>query len=504
MAWLNGIDDDAQPAFEQSTVRSLKRATKHQDRKQRLPSPPSEDHAQYPLISQTDNPGTPKCPRVAPVTNTTDSQLVLSPKRGREENDHDSDQEEEGGYTPRASESSVGNRSRSARSRKKVSPSRVSISTSSSPSRRLDSLSLDTDGIITRQLGFGDKRQPVVLKQMLSKVLKWSKWKGILGSSMRQVFGHDLSEHGLDEDDAYSKEPDDYGSTLPPNVVDEILDHARQCFEKSHSEMVWNFEVHHRLLEKVFRVGERPHLVDVISWYDDELSLYTLTSNANTSTSHSATSTKEYLPTAAGSKLVDFCIHVNPEADVKSGGKYADRTNELRRSLPMLCMNHTSYLGLKAEPISISLETKKSGDDEENATLQIGTWQAAQWNYLKYLLVRAGGEAHAETALDELGILPAIITQGHQWSFAATTREKGKTVSIPPLSINRLGYQSSGIFFFFTCTDSQQILWAKFPFGDTTSLAGVYTIATVVQYLRHWTATVYWEWFKRNILDIIH
>jgi hypothetical protein len=111
----------------------------------------------------------------------------------------------------------------------------------------------------------------------------------------------------------------------------------------------------------------------------------------------------------------------------------------------MLCINHISYLGLKAELISISLETKRSGDDEDNATLKIDTWQAAQWNYLKYLLVRAGGEAHAETALDELGILPAIITQGYQWSFAAATRENSKTVSIPPLSINRLGYRRSGI-----------------------------------------------------------
>ncbi|KAH6972073.1 hypothetical protein BKA56DRAFT_677051 [Ilyonectria sp. MPI-CAGE-AT-0026] len=455
LAWLNGIQDDAQPASEPAVAPSLKHAIKHHDRKRRLPSPPSEDHIRNSPPSQMDNPGTPKRPRVAPITNTTDPQLRLSPKRGREEDHHDSDQEMEGSSKPRASDPGVGNRSRPTRSRKKASSGRVSISTSSSPSRRLDSLSLDTDGIVTRQLGIGDKRHPVVLKQMLSKVLKWSKWKGILGSSMREVFGHDLSEHGLDEDDAYSKEPDDHGSTLSPNVVAEIVDYARECFEKSHSEIVWNFEVHYRLLEKVFRVGERPHLVDVISC-------------------HSATITKEYLPTAAGSKLVDFCIYINPGADIESGEDYADQANKLRRSLPMLCMNHTSYLGLKAEPISISVETKRSGDDEDDATLQIGTWQAAQWNYLKYLLVRAGGEVHAETALDELGILPAIITQGHQWSFAATTREGSKT-----------------------------ILWAKFPFGDTTSLAAVYTIATVVQYLRHWTATVYWEWFKRNILDII-
>ncbi|KAH7234215.1 hypothetical protein B0J15DRAFT_517206 [Fusarium solani] len=319
----------------------------------------------------------------------------------------------EGGYTPRAS-------------RKKVSLSRVLISTSSSPSRRLDSLSLYTDGII----------------------LKWIKWKGILGLSMRKCL-----------DDAYSKESDDYGSTLSLSAVDEILDYARQRFEKSYLEMVWNFEVYYCLLGKVFRVGERPYLVDVILWYDAKPPLYPPTGNANTSTSHSATITKKYLPTT----LIDFCIYVNPGADVESGENYADRANGLRRSLLMLCINHISYLGLKAELISISLETKRSGDDEDNATLKIDTWQAAQWNYLKYLL--QNGE-HSSPFHQP----PRLPTQWH----------------------------------FFTCTDSQQILWARFPFGDTTSLAGVYTIATVVQYLRHWTATWYWEWFKRSMLDIIH
>ncbi|EEU33967.1 uncharacterized protein NECHADRAFT_88038 [Fusarium vanettenii 77-13-4] len=369
----------------------------------------------------------------------------LSPKWGRGDNDYDSDLEEEGTHTPRASESSVGNRSRSARSSKKISPSRVSISTSSSPSRKLDSLSLDADGIVTRQLGFGDKRHPVVLKQMLSKVLEWSKWKGILSSSMRQVFGHDLSEHGLDEDDAYSKVPDDYGISLSPNAVDEILGHASPSSSLGEGLSGWGASTSSRYY---FMCDTGPPL-------------YTPTGNPNTSISHSATITKEYLPTAAGSKLVDFCVYVNPEAGAKSGENYTDRVNKLRRSLPMLCMNHTSYLGLKAEPISISLETKRSGDDEDNATLQIGTWQAAQWNYLKYLL--QNGEYPSP-----FHQLPRLPTQSH----------------------------------FFPCTNSQQILWAKFPFGDTTSLAGVYTIATAVQYLRHWTATVYWEWFKRNILDI--
>lgn len=60
----------------------------------------------------------------------------------------------------------------------------------------------------------------------------------------------------------------------------------------------------------------------------------------------------------------------------------------------------------------------------------MGTWQAAQWNYLRDLLSQVGGEAHMQEALDELGLLPAIITNGHIWSFVATTQEGSNTVSV--------------------------------------------------------------------------
>ncbi|KAK7415989.1 hypothetical protein QQZ08_012161 [Neonectria magnoliae] len=414
LAWLNGIHDDDQPASESPAAPSLKHAIHQQDRKRRLPSPPSEDDIQhYPqAIFQMDNQVTPKRPKVTAAA--SDPQLRLFPKRSREKDDHDSDQEEEGGHTPRASDSSAGNGPRPARSRKKASPSRVSLSTSSSPSRILDSLTLDTDGIVTRQLDVGDKRQPPTLKEMLAKVSKWSKHKGILSSSMRDILGDDVSQYGFDEDDAFSKEPNDCGSSLSLAMAEEVLGYARDCRERHHSEMVWNIEVHQRLLEKIFRAGDPPHLVDFLSC-------------------HAATITKEYLSTATRSKLVDFCIHVNPGADPDVEKNYGSQAVELRRTLPMLCLNHTFYLGLSAEPISISLETKRSSDGGDNAALQIGTWQAAQWNYLESLLVRAGGQEHAKTALDELGILPAIITQSHQWSFAATTREGSKTVSITPL-----------------------------------------------------------------------
>ncbi|KAF6528189.1 hypothetical protein HZS61_008491 [Fusarium oxysporum f. sp. conglutinans] len=411
LAWLDSICNDRKLGSEPLTEPSLKHTIKQEDRKRRLPSPPSEDETRIFRVSQMDNTGPPKKPKVGPITDASDPRLRLSaPKRTRDPHDNGSDQED-GGHIPRTSESGVETGSRSARSRKKASPSRVSMSASSSPSRRLHGLSLENDGLVTRDLDIGDKRQPPLLKALLTKIDGWSTRWGILHSSMRGVFGDDVSQYGFHEDVAFSAEPNDCGSRLSLKDAEEILDRARECRDLSHSEMAWNFEVHQYLLEKIFRADDRPYLV-------------------NFSSSHSASIIKEYLPTTTGSKLVDFCIYVNPGADRNKEKDYGTQTNDLSRILPMQCLNHTSYLGLAARPISASIETKRTGDDEDNAALQIGTWQAAQWNYLESLLIRIGGEEHAETALTDLGLLPAIITHGHQWSFAATTREGGKIVGI--------------------------------------------------------------------------
>ncbi|KAH7142639.1 hypothetical protein B0J13DRAFT_623258 [Dactylonectria estremocensis] len=76
-------------------------------------------------------------------------------------------------------------------------------------------------------------------------------------------------------------------------MAEEVLRYSRDCRERHHSEMVWNIEVHQRLLEKIFRARHPPHLVDFLSC-------------------HAATITKEHLSITTRPKLVDFYIHVNP------------------------------------------------------------------------------------------------------------------------------------------------------------------------------------------------
>lgn len=254
LAWLDSICNDRKlPLIEPS----LNHAIKQQDRKRRLPSPPSEGETQ---MGKT---GPPERPKVRPITNASDPQLRPSaPKRIRDPHEDGSDLED-GGHIPPTSESGVETGSRSPRSRKKASPSRVSLSASSSPSRRLHGLSLENDGLITRDLDIGDNRQPPLLKALLTKVDGWSTRWGILHSSMRGAFGDDISQYGFREEVAFSAKPNDCGSRLSLNDAEEILDRARECRDVSHSEMAC--EVHQYLLEKIFRADDRPYLANFSS-----------------------------------------------------------------------------------------------------------------------------------------------------------------------------------------------------------------------------------------------
>lgn len=96
----------------------------------------------------------------------------------------------------------------------------------------------------------------------------------------------------------------------------------------------------------------------------------------------------------------------------------------------MKTVNHTGYLALAGRPITFSIETKREDMDMDAAVLQIGTWCAAQWKMLRLLLEDMHGEEGAQIALRELAFLPAIFVHGHDWSFAATTLEGRKAVSL--------------------------------------------------------------------------
>jgi hypothetical protein len=119
----------------------------------------------------------------------------------------------------------------------------------------------------------------------------------------------------------------------------------------------------------------------------------------------------------------------------------ANAINQLRRDMPLQSINHTDLTALSTRPIVVSIETKRTGQSDQGAALQIGLWQAAQWKLLSTLL-RGREPTPTPTAssvfdtapedppgLKALSFLPAIIIHGHEWRFAATSREGRKTVS---------------------------------------------------------------------------
>lgn len=171
--------------------------------------------------------------------------------------------------------------------------------------------------------------------------------------------------------------------------------------------------------------------------------LWNLQCVSNSTHSSTAGIIKEYVPCSASGKKVDFCIYVDPSYSATSESSHQIST--LRRTLPLHSINITDLEAVNKTPIAVSIETKRANAALDQAELQIGVWQAAQWNMLEALVTQrvarsatalggqgAGGVEHkVAEALERLPFLPALIVHGHEWKLAATTREGKKTVRIP-------------------------------------------------------------------------
>ncbi|KAF3768500.1 hypothetical protein M406DRAFT_250030, partial [Cryphonectria parasitica EP155] len=231
------------------------------------------------------------------------------------------------------------------------------------------------------------------------------------------------------------------GDTPSPDEALRVLRRAGECFDLKSFEISWNFEVHAPLLS----LGLRPdpdvisHGCDFVAWI-----------------------IREYLHGYVPEKLVDFCLFLNPSVIGDSAA--ARRIDQIRTHLPEQMINHTVYESLGGRPIALSIETKKAEAGLINANLQIGVWHTAQWNFLRSV---------AGDTLDNrrLAFLPAIIVEGNDWSFAATTR-KGTITT----------------------------LWSKQPIGSTTDPLGIYKIVAALRYLQRWARREYWPWFREVVL----
>ncbi|KAF5978413.1 methyltransferase type 11 [Fusarium coicis] len=263
----------------------------------------------------------------------------------------------------------------------------------------------------------------------------------------------------LDEASVFSPSQNS-GSHLSPSEVDHVLTYAKTCFKENEDESVWNVEVHQRLLEKVLRRCGSNRLLD-----------FRICTTAGI--------IREYLPSTTTDRKIDFCFCIDTAKDAA----YASKAIELRQSLPGSSLNHSNKVALQARLLPVSIETKRASIDFEGAILQISVWQAAHWKMLRYVLAqtwptsRSGlsKQDYVNEALAELGALPGILIQGHQWYYVASS---------PDLK-NDEGRNTARI-----------SLWLQKPIGSTDNALGIHQIAAFLEFLKKWSLETYWPWFK--------
>ncbi|KAJ6437560.1 6-hydroxy-D-nicotine oxidase [Purpureocillium lavendulum] len=157
--------------------------------------------------------------------------------------------------------------------------------------------------------------------------------------------------------------------------------------------------------------------------------------------------------------------YINPSAEPY----YAEKIDALRQNFPETSINHTSYTALRGHPTTVSLETKRSGNDFDGAVLQTAVWQAGHWKMLRSFLQKTirdrsaeatsgstqgvfveseDTEQYVETSLRKLGALHGIYSQGHEWYYVATSPEIVDQQGKPSL---------------------RTILWLHEPIGRTNS-----------------------------------
>lgn len=143
---------------------------------------------------------------------------------------------------------------------------------------------------------------------------------------------------------------------------------------------------------------------------------------------------------------------------------------EEREKMEHLCkyrfgnsINHSVQGNLCCCPIAISIETKRPGGHWDDALLQMGTWQAAQWRSYTQ---------HGLPPSPAIEFLPGIIVHGHQWRFVATVRQGSKAVLLTEIDI-----------------------------GTTSTEFGVIQIVIALEILKRWAAEVFWPAFKN---DVVH
>ncbi|KPM42298.1 hypothetical protein AK830_g4250 [Neonectria ditissima] len=220
----------------------------------------------------------------------------------------------------------------------------------------------------------------------------------------------------------------------PLDLVQETLARAATCLDEREGESSWNVEVHAPLLS---------------FWVDFPILHLASISPSN---STSAQIVQAFKPKNAPSRNVDFCIMIRPQ----EASPEHEAIETLCRCRHGQTINHTDWGNLCKDPIAISIETKRQGENWDNAFLQMGTWQSAKWRSL-----HSGRER--KLLLSSIEFMPGIIIQRHSWLFVATTLRSQKATLHHHVAI-----------------------------GDTGTELTIYKLVMSLQYLQRWVEESYW------------
>ncbi|KAF5635826.1 hypothetical protein F52700_5138 [Fusarium sp. NRRL 52700] len=333
----------------------------------------------------------------------------------------------------------------------------------SSPRKQLAAMALSSYGVETRAMS-DPSGLPPSLAEMRTKLLQFSRGRGILGEKGLESIDNETAARALhpdmaavyeDKEFCCSARRDELGVTPSPEDAVYILKCAGDCLRMGRSEAAWNHEVHFPLLCLALRNRSKGAFKQLI----------------NVTSCSSASIIPDYRIRFAPDKKIDFCVYLDPRHD-SNDKDIANYIDTVRSRLPGLSINPTDDLSLLSNPIAIPIETKRPGEGLDTANLQVATFLTAHLTLLQRLVdagasvpVDAGGEA---PPADDLGFLPGLMVQGNTWNFIAASRQ-----------------------------DSRTIIWSETSLGSTGDIFGIYQIVASLQLLRQWIDTTYWPWLRR-------
>lgn len=309
---------------------------------------------------------------------------------------------------------------------------RSTTSTRASPTKRLARLRIARENpVVVKPFSQRDESLPGELLQVVHRIKTFHKEKGIIPQSLASEIAlyreQNYVELSDDDDDVFFDDnatdgQDDQYREFPGGLpaLKDIMDifHAgAECYTGAAPEPTWNSMVHNLVFMTALGVPV-PNRWRRSDDQGGDIKVHAL-----------PCTTARLNGSPKGAKMVDYCIFVDPD-----DAPAREAIDDICQESPYSTINHTDLFALASRPIVISAESKKPGEDWANSLLQLAVWQSHHWALLEaQQRQRRGAELTDSGAQDKrLRFLPAFLIQGHQWSFAASTRENGKTVCITP------------------------------------------------------------------------